>query len=130
MNKKIFILLLGFLILSGYNQKSENECSLVEVQINETNYYLTLPTGIKKNEVTTYEEGFYQQFTYTDNSFVVILRGGNAELDEPKSDNPKIYSRKQRVDRIIMVYGNVKPERKAEFDKAFDLMKENGILKK
>jgi hypothetical protein len=29
-----------------------------------------------------------------------------------------------------MIYGNVKTERKAEFDKAFDIMKENGLKKK
>jgi hypothetical protein len=91
---------------------------------------LTLPTGIKKNEINTYEEGFYQHFIYSDNSYVVILRGGNAGLNEPKNDNPKLHSREQSVDRIRMIYGNVKTERKAGFDKAFDLIKQKGIKKK
>jgi hypothetical protein len=58
------------------------------------------------------------------------LRGGNATLELPENKNAETHSREQSVDGIQMVYGNVKTERKAEFDKAFDLMKENGIKKK
>lgn len=130
MNRKIFILIFGILILSNCKSKSGTEYSFEDVQINQSDYYLTLPVGITKNEVNTYEEGFYQHFIYSDNSYVVILRGGNAELNEPKNDNPEFHSRGQSIDRIRMIYGNVKTERKAEFDKAFDIMKENGLKKK
>jgi len=129
MNRKFFILIFGILILSNCKQKSRTEYSFAKVQINESDYYLTLPIGIKKNEVDNYTEGFYQHFIYADNSYVIILRGGNAELNEPENDNPDFHSRGQSVDGIRMIYGNVKSERKAEFDKAFDLMKENGIKK-
>ena len=130
MNRKIFILIFGILILSNCKKKSGIEYSFADVQINTSDYYLTLPTGITKNKTDSYEEGFYQHFVYSDNSYVTILRGGNAELELPKSDNAEIHSRYESIDRIRIVYGNVKPERKAEFDKAFDLMKENGIKKK
>lgn len=130
MNRKIFILIIGILILTSCKQNSGIEYSFEDVQVNKSDYYLTLPTGIIKNQVDSYEEGFYQHFVYSDNSYVIILRGGNAELELPKSNNPKIHSRYESIDRIRMVYGNVKSERKAEFDKAFDLMKENGIKKK
>ena len=130
MNRKYFILIIGFLILSSCKQKNETEYSFENVQINTTDYYLTLPKGIIENKITNYTEGFYQHFIFSDNSYVIILRGGNAELELPQSDNSQIYSWEQSVDRIRMVYGNVKSERKAEFDKAFDLMKENGIKKK
>ena len=130
MNGNIFIIIFGILILSNCKQKSGIEYSFVDVQINKSDYYLTLPKDIKENKVTSYTEGFYQHFIFSDNSYVIILRGGNAELELPKSDNPEIYSRYENIDRIRMVYGNVKTERKAEFDKAFDLMKKNGIKKK
>ncbi|OBX18711.1 hypothetical protein LX77_03906 [Gelidibacter algens] len=130
MKKKILIILIGILILSNCKQSGGIEYSFEDVQVNTSDDYLTLPTGIIKNKVDSYEEGFYQHFVYPDNRYVIILRGGNAELNEPKNDNPEIHSREQSVDRIRMIYGNVKTERKAEFDKAFDLMKENGLKKK
>ncbi|MDP2059190.1 MAG: hypothetical protein Q8J97_05575, partial [Flavobacteriaceae bacterium] len=68
MKKKIFILIIGILILSNCKSKSGAEYSFEDVQINQSDYYLTLPAGITKNEVNTYEEGFYQHFIYTDNS--------------------------------------------------------------
>ncbi|TVZ59231.1 hypothetical protein NA63_1758 [Flavobacteriaceae bacterium MAR_2010_105] len=130
MNRKIFILIFGILILSNCKQKSGIEYSFADVQINKSDYYLTLPIGIKKNEVDNYTEGFYQHFIYSDNSYVIILRGGNATLELPENKNSETHSRKESIDGIRMVYGNVKAERKSEFDKAFDLMKENGIKKK
>jgi hypothetical protein len=130
MNRKIFILIFGILILSNCKQKSGIEYSFADVQINKSDYYLTLPIGIKKNEVDNYTEGFYQHFIYSDNSYVIILRGGNATLELPENENSETHSRKESIDGIRMVYGNVKAERKAEFDKALDLMKENGIKKK
>ena len=130
MNRKNFILIFGIVVLSSCKPKSGNEYSFTDVQINKSDYYLTLPNGIIKNKVDSFEEGFYQYFVYPDNSYVVILRGGNAELKLPKSDNPEIHSRYESIDRIHMVYGNVKTERKEEFDKAFDIMKDKGINKK
>jgi hypothetical protein len=130
MNGNIFIIIFGILILSNCKQKNGIEYSFADVQINKSDYYLTLPTDIKENKVTDYTEGFYQHFIFSDNSYVIILKGGNAELELPKSDNPEIFSRYESIDRIRMVYGNVKKERKAEFDQAFDLMKKNGIKKK
>tara|TARA_R110002124_G_scaffold285930_1_gene465402 strand:+ start:77 stop:469 length:393 start_codon:yes stop_codon:yes gene_type:complete len=130
MNRKIFILIFGILILSNCKQKSGIEYSFADVQVNKSDYYLTLPLGIEKNQVDSYEEGFYQYFVYSDKSYVAILRGGNAELIEPENNKPDFHSRGQSVDGIRMIYGNVKSERKTEFDKAFDLMKENGIKKK
>ena len=130
MNKKIITLIIGILILSNCKPKSGLEYSFEDVQINTSDYYLTLPTGIIKNKVDSYEEGFYQHFVYSDHSYVIILRGGSAELELPKNEKPGIHSRRQNVDRLIMVYGNVKTERKAEFDKAFDIMKEKGLKKK
>ena len=130
MNKKITILIFGILILLSCKQNSGIEYSFEDVQINKSDYYLTLPTGIEKKHIDSYEEGFYQYFVYSDNSYVAILRGGNATLELPENENSETHSREQSVDRIRMIYGNVKTERKAEFDKAFDLMKENGIKKK
>ena len=130
MKRFLIILIFGTLILSSCALKNGIEYPFTDVQINQSPYYLTLPIGIKENKVETYTEGFYQHFIYSDNSYVVILRGGNAELNQPKNADPEIHSRKQTVDRVRMIYGNVKPDRKAEFDKAFDLMKENGLKKK
>ncbi len=130
MNRKVFILIFGFLILLNCKQKSGIEYSLADVQINKSDYYLTLPIGIEKNQIDSYEEGFYQYFIYSDKSYVAILRGANATLELPENENSETHSREQSVDRIRMIYGNVKTQRKAEFDKAFDLMKENGLKKK
>lgn len=130
MNKKIIILIFGILILLSCKQNSGIEYSFEDVQINKSDYYLTLPIGIEKKQIDSYEEGFYQYFIYSDNSYVAILRGGNATLELPENENSETHSREQSVDRIRMIYGNVKTERKAEFDKAFDLMKENGLKKK
>ena len=130
MNKKNLILLFGILILFSCKQKNGIEYSFAEVQINKSDYYLTLPTGIKKNKVDNYTEGFYQHFVYSDSSYVIILRGGNAGLELPKSDNSEIHARKESIDGLKMVYGNVRTNRKEEFDKAFDLMKEKGLKKK
>ena len=129
MNTKNLILIFGIIILVNCKPKSEIEYSFAEVQVYKSDYYLTLPSGIKKNNVNTYTEGFYQDFVYSDNSYVIILRGGNAGLELDENDSPEFHSRVQSVDGIRMLYGNVKSERKAEFDKAFDLMKENGIKK-
>jgi hypothetical protein len=129
MNRKIYILIFGVLILSNCNQKSEIEYYFEQVQVNTTDLYLTLPKDIIENKVTTYEEGYYQHFIFSDNSFVIILRGGNAELHN-KIDSPETFYRKQSVDGIRMIYDHVKSERKAEFDKAFNLMKENGLKRK
>ena len=129
MNIKNLILIFGILILSNCKQKRGIEYSFADVQVNKSDYYLTLPIGIEKNQVDTYEEGFYQYFVYSDKSYVTILRGGNATLELPENENPEIHSRKENIDGVRMVYGNVTSERKAEFDKAFDLMKENGIKK-
>jgi hypothetical protein len=130
MNRKILIIIIGILIVSSCKQKGEIEYSFEKVQISSSDYYLILPSGIVRNQVETYEEGFTQYFIYSDNSYVIILKGGNAELELPKSDNPEIHSRFQTINRIQMVYGNVKSERNVEFDRAFDLMKANGIKKK
>lgn len=81
MNNKILILIFGILILSNCKQKNGIEYSFDEVQVNKSNYYLTLPIGIEKNQVDTYEEGIYQYFIYSDKSYVAILRGGNATLE-------------------------------------------------
>ncbi|RIA09723.1 hypothetical protein OE09_1569 [Flavobacteriaceae bacterium MAR_2010_72] len=130
MNRKVLILILGILILSNCKQNDGIEYSFEDVQVNKSDYYLTLPIGIEKNQIDSYEEGFYQYFIYSDKSYVAILRGGNATLELPKNENSETHSREQSVDRIRMIYGNVKTERKAEFDKAFDLMNENGLKKK
>ena len=130
MNKKYLILILGILILLSCKLKSGIENSFVDVQINNSDYYLTLPIGIEKNQIDSYEEGFYQYFVYSDQSFVTILKGGNATLELPENENSETHSRKESIDGIRMIYGNVTSERKAEFDKAFDLMKETGIKKK
>ena len=130
MKKKILIIIIGILTLSNCKQKSEIEYSLEDVQVNTSDYYLTLPTGIIKNQIDSYEEGFYQHFVYPDNSYVIILKGGNAGLELPKNNDLGTHSRMESIDGIRMVYGDVKSERKAEFDKAFDLMKESGIKKK
>ena len=130
MNRKTLILLFGISILTNCKQESRIEYSFTDVEINKSDYYLTLPIGIEKNDVHNFTEGFYQHFIYSDDSYVVILRGGNAVLDVPKNVNSEIHSRGQSVGRIRMIYGNVKSERKAEFDEAFDLMKKNGLKKK
>lgn len=130
MKKITFIILIGILCLSSRKQNDEQEYIFEDVQIYNSNYYLMLPAGIIENKVDIYAEGFYQDFIYSDKSVIVILRGGNAGLDEPKIDNHDIHSRLQSVDGIQMIYGNVKTERKAEFDKAFDLMKQQGLKKK
>ena len=130
MNRKIFILIFGILILLSCKHKSGIEYSFEDVQINKSDFYLTLPVGIEKNQIYSYEEGFYQYFVYSDKSYVAILRGGNATLELPENENSETHSRKESIDRIRMIYGNVKSERKAEFDAVFDLMKENGIKKK
>ena len=130
MNKKYLILIFGILILLSCKLKSGIENSFVDVQINNSDYYLTLPIGIEKNQIDSYEEGFYQYFVYSDQSFVTILKGGNATLELPENENSETHSRKESIDGIRMIYGNVTSERKAEFDKAFDLMKETGIKKK
>jgi len=130
MNKKYLILIFGILILLSCKLKSGIEYSFADVQINNSDYYLTLPIGIEKNQIDSYEEGFYQYFVYPDKSYVAIMKGGNATLELPENGNSAIHSRKESIDGIRMIYGNVTSERKAEFDKAFDLMKENGIKKK
>ncbi len=84
MKRNIIIFIFGILIFSSCALKNGNEYSFNDVQINQSQYYLTLPIGIKENKVETYTEGFYQHFLYSDNSYVVILRGGNAELNEPE----------------------------------------------
>ena len=130
MKRKITIIIIAILVLSGFKQQRGNKYSFEDVQINKSDSYLTLPKGINKNIVEEYTEGFYQMFFYTDGSSVIILKGGNAILELPKNDNPDRFARKEIINRIQMVYGNVKLKRKAEFDKAFDLMKKNGIKKK
>ncbi|RBW57137.1 hypothetical protein DS884_11160 [Tenacibaculum sp. E3R01] len=130
MNRKIFILILGILILSSCKQKSGIEYSFADVQIKKTDYYLTLPIGIEKNEVEDYTEGIFQNFIYSDKSFVIISTSGFGQIKSPENEYPEFHWRKEKIDGIQITYGNVKTERKAEFDKAFDLMKENRIKKK
>ena len=56
MNKKNLILIFGILILFSCKQKNGIEYSFTEVQINKSDFYLTLPTGIKNNKVDNYTE--------------------------------------------------------------------------
>jgi hypothetical protein len=130
MKTKIIIIIIGISILFGFKQQKENKYKLIDVQINKSESYLTLPKGIKINKVTELTEGFYQIFFYSDHSSVIILKGENTILELPTNDNPNAFARKEIIDGIQMVYGNVMTKRKAEFDKAFDLMKKNGIMKK
>jgi len=130
MNRKIFILIFGILILSNCKQKNGIEYSFADVQIKETDYYLTLPIGIEKNEVEDYTEGIFQNLIYSDKSFVIISTSGFGQIKSPENEYPEFHWRKEKIDGIQIAYGNVKTERKAEFDKAFDLMIENGIKKK
>jgi len=130
MKRKITIIIIAILVLSSFKQQRGNKYSFEDIQINKSDSYLTLPKGIYKNIVKEYTEGFYQIFFYKDDSSVIILKGGNTILELPKNDNPDRFARKEIINRIQLVYGNVKLKRKAEFDKAFDLMKKNGIKKK
>jgi hypothetical protein len=130
MNRKIIILIIGILILSNCKEKNGIEYSFADVQINNSDLYLTLPTGILKNEVEDYTEGIYQNFIYSDNSFVIISTSGFGTIKITENQNSEYHNRKENIDGIQIVYDNVKSERKAEFDKAFDLMKKNGIKKK
>ncbi|WP_147239402.1 hypothetical protein [Tenacibaculum sp. E3R01] len=91
---------------------------------------MTLPIGIEKNEVEDYTEGIFQNFIYSDKSFVIISTSGFGQIKSPENEYPEFHWRKEKIDGIQITYGNVKTERKAEFDKAFDLMKENRIKKK
>lgn len=131
MKKKIFILIIGILILSNCKPKSEIKYSFEDVKIDSTQIYLKLPTGIIKNKVEDFTEGIFQQFIYFDKSLVIISTSGMGQINLTEKDsNPNTHWRLEIIDGIQIAYWNVKSERKAEFDKAFDLMKENGLEKK
>ncbi|MFD1096127.1 hypothetical protein [Salegentibacter chungangensis] len=130
MIKIISVLILSIFIITSCKNGDQQEFSLEDVQINETNDYLQLPAGIIENKVKLYEEGFTQHFIYPDSSYVIILKGENAELALPKTDNPDIFSKKENIEKFQIIYGNVKSSRKDEFDFAFKRMKKNGIKKK
>lgn len=130
MNKKVFILIFGILIFSNCKEKTGIEYSFENVQISTSELYLTLPTGIVKNEVEDFTEGIYQQYIYSDKSLVLISTNGMGQITLPEKQYPGFHWRKEKIDGIQVAYVNVKSERKAEFDKAFDLMIENGIKKK
>jgi len=125
MNRKIFILIFGFLIL--LNCKQKREISLADVQIGNSQHYLTLPTGIVRNHIEDYTEGIYQDFYYSDNCVVIVSTSGFGQVTLPEENRIGFYDRKEVINGIQIAYINVEAERKAEFDKAFDLMKENGI---
>ena len=65
---------------------------------------------------------------YSDNSVIALLCAHNADLNINKEQNDK-FNKKEIINGITIIYENVKPEQKGVFDKALDLMNENGIKK-
>ncbi|HET8737368.1 MAG TPA: hypothetical protein VFM69_12290 [Pricia sp.] len=130
MKINLFLYVIGFFVLLSCGEKNGQETSFEKFQINNSDQYLTLPAGVIENEVTTYEEGFTQHFIYENNSYVILLRGGNAELATPNGSKPERFSREEKINGFHLMYGNVTTERKLEFDQAFDQMKENGLERK
>ena len=129
MKLKVIIYICSIFLLWSCGQKNGSGYSFQDVQISTSDNYLVLPSGFVTDEVNSYEEGFTQHFIYSDSSYVIILKGSNADLAVPGGQNTDNYSREQNVEGIQMLYGNVRADRKAEFDQAFDLMKKNRLKK-
>ena len=99
MKIRILLYIIGSLILFSCGEKNGQETSFDDLQINKSDQFLALPAGVIENKVTTYEEGFTQHFIYKENSYVIILQGGNAELAVPNnSKSDKFPGKKELTD--------------------------------
>lgn len=130
MNKKIFLPLFGILILFIVYQKCGNKNSLDQIQIEDTELYLTLPSGIVNKEVDDFTFGIYKHFNYSDKSFVLISTHDMGIIKLPKDSSPGFHWRKEKIDGIQIIYGDVRPKKKTIFDKYFDQMLAKGVKKK
>jgi len=128
--KKNNILLASFfliVILTSCKDNNRTDYSFEKVQIEQTDIFLTLPTGIDSSEIEDFTEGIFQQFNYTDKSIVLISTNGMGQIHMSDSLNDKVIERKEIIDGIQIAYFITKKERKAEFDTAFNQMMENGL---
>ncbi len=124
-------LVLSFLLFISFTSLSQIVINLdfEDVQIVDFNLYLTLPKGIERNTTEDFTEGIAQQFFYKDGSSVVLTTSPMGGLTLPENELEGYNFRLERIDRITFMYA-VRNSRKAEFDKAFDFMKKNGLKKK
>ena len=127
--KKNNILLILFLIVSltSCKDNSQTDYSYEKIQIDRTDIFLTLPTGIDSSEIEDFTEGIFQQFKYTDKSIVVISTNGMGYIDMSGEKANKVIERKEVIDGIQIAYFITNKERRAEFDQAFNLMLESGL---
>lgn len=131
MKNIFFILFLGNILIGSCREKKSFDnlmCNTILDGCKGKSIALILPKDWVKTERHEYMEGFSQTYVYSDNSVIALLCAHNADLNINKEQNDK-FNKKEIINGITIIYENVKPEQKGVFDKALDLMNENGIKK-
>ena len=83
---------------------------------------LMLPKGWKIPDRLEIEEGFIQTYSYPDKSYLSILCG-DAEFHKQEIVKENEFAREEKYNGFSIIYGNVKSNRKEEFDAALNLIK-------
>lgn len=112
--------------VAGFGQsKMPNKDSLVSIKLQcIDSLVVKVPNGQFHSSFDSYEEGYLYSVVYDDSSFITILCGANAELNlNTKKQN--LYSRKEKVNGVTLIYENVQKVRLKIFNQAFDLILAN-----
>ncbi len=123
--KQLLSIMMLVLILWSCVATSQEDLQLDTVVIEDCvgkKMELFLPVGYIKGKREYYEEGFYESYSYADNSVIVLLCGGNAELNFSKLSTADSYTRKEVIAGHTIMYEHVSKKRKQAFDIAFDKM--------
>ncbi|HLO72671.1 MAG TPA: hypothetical protein VK164_01930 [Flavobacterium sp.] len=115
-----------FILFLSFNCKAqEKKINLEKTYITDCNgktIELVLPKNWDTPDRLEIDKGFIQTYIYPDKSYLSIMCG-NSEFHKQKVVKENEFAREEKYNGFAIIYGNVKAERKEEFDNALNEMK-------
>ncbi|MFK5983622.1 MAG: hypothetical protein QM499_11965 [Flavobacteriaceae bacterium] len=126
MNRIIYTLIIGIIFLGSCRDEKKSEILLDHTIVTDClgkPLKLYLPKGFGIPDRVEDYTGFFQTYIYSDKSCLTIMCDSTSELGISKAIKENVFAREEKFNGFSMIYWNVKAERKAEFDLAFEKMK-------
>jgi len=117
-----YLIIFSFLSCKKEKSLDTNLSETVVSDCNDKSIKIILPKGWKTPDRYDDGTGFIQTYIYPDSSYVTIMCDKFGELKKQSVVKENEYAREEKFDGFSAIYGNVKKNRKAVFDLAFEEM--------
>ncbi|WP_339839695.1 hypothetical protein [uncultured Flavobacterium sp.] len=126
MKKFNYILIFFSFFLNNCIAQDKNDSIILGIskvtECNGKTIELILPKNWNTPDRLDIDKGFIQTYIYPDKSYISFMCG-DAELHKQKNIKEGEYAREEKYNGFSIIYGNVKADRKDEFDEALNRMK-------